>query len=153
VVGLHQMGGRLRGVMEVIHIPQLELLVAPSGSSRVFPQRSILPPPLLLVMEWIHGTSNGSLMISICVCQAHSLLSCLPVVIPVSCVLDIGVSSQRTLVAQHLLSMTSSTVPRPEYRGVPVPVMKVERGRGLDAHTADCRNSVSSETVQGLLLC
>ena len=68
-------------------------------------------------------SSNGSLFQFACVTL---LCPCFPVVIPLTCVLDIGVSSQRTLVAQYLLSIDlflNSTLHN--YRDAAV---KVERG-------------------------
>jgi hypothetical protein len=119
--------GRLRGVMEVKSSIEAPLSSLRQGvSSAINIAYSLIDhglDPWDVVVPIV--SSNGSLFQFACVAL---MLPCFPVVIPITSVLDIGVSSQRTLVAQYLLSIDEFlNIPLQKYRIVPLPVE-----RGLD---------------------
>jgi hypothetical protein len=120
--------GKLRGVMEVNSSNE-----TPNSSLRQGVS-SAINIAYSLVDHGVHPwdvvvpivASNGSLFQFACVTL---LYPCFPVVIPITGVLDIGDRSQRTLVAQHLLSIDLFlNSPLANYRDTPVEV-----ARGLDA--------------------
>ncbi len=119
---------RLRGVMEVkssIETPNSSLRQGVSSAINIaysLVDHGVDPWDVAVPIV----SSNGSLFQFACVTL---LYPCFPVVIPISPVLDIGVSSQRTLVAQYLLTIDLFLdSPLRKYRSA---VVEVERG--LDA--------------------
>jgi hypothetical protein len=126
--------GRLRGVMEVqssIETPNSSLRQGVSSAINIaysLVDHGVNPWDVVVPIV----SSNGSLFQFACVTL---LLPCFPIVIPISTVLDIGASPQRTLVAQYLLLIDLFlNSPLDNYRddaAAAAATVKVERGLDL----------------------